>query len=111
MYGLTELHREQIRSARLVANPGCYPTTVQLPLCPLLQVRSAHCSQQSLLLLPRWCFSELLVCACDATAPQTHASAARLARLAHAEVLTEIAATAGHGAKPSLPEGPRCRQG
>ena len=38
VYGLTELHRDQIRSARLVANPGCYPTTVQLPLCPLLQV-------------------------------------------------------------------------
>ena len=38
VYGLTELHRDQIRSARLVANPGCYPTSVQLPLCPLLQV-------------------------------------------------------------------------
>ena len=28
--------REAIRGARLVANPGCYPTSVQLPLCPLL---------------------------------------------------------------------------
>lgn len=37
MYGLTELNREAIRSARLVANPGCYPTSVQLPLVPLLQ--------------------------------------------------------------------------
>lgn len=36
MYGLTELNREAIRGARLVANPGCYPTSVQLPLCPLL---------------------------------------------------------------------------
>ncbi|MDZ4717303.1 MAG: N-acetyl-gamma-glutamyl-phosphate reductase [Roseiflexaceae bacterium] len=36
-YGLVELNREQIRSARLVANPGCYPTTVVLGLAPLLQ--------------------------------------------------------------------------
>ncbi len=39
MYGITELHREDVRSARLVANPGCYPTSVQLPLVPLLQAR------------------------------------------------------------------------
>lgn len=37
MYGLTELYREQVRGARLVANPGCYPTSVQLPLAPLLK--------------------------------------------------------------------------
>ncbi|HTH17512.1 MAG TPA: N-acetyl-gamma-glutamyl-phosphate reductase [Magnetospirillum sp.] len=37
VYGLTELKREAIRSARLVANPGCYPTSVQLPLVPLLK--------------------------------------------------------------------------
>ena len=37
VYGLTEIHREQIAKARLVANPGCYPTAVQLPLIPLLQ--------------------------------------------------------------------------
>ena len=36
VYGLTELNREAIRGARLVANPGCYPTSVQLPLVPLL---------------------------------------------------------------------------
>lgn len=36
VYGLTELNREAIRGARLVANPGCYPTSVQLPLAPLL---------------------------------------------------------------------------
>ncbi len=36
VYGLTELYREQVRGARLVANPGCYPTSVQLPLAPLL---------------------------------------------------------------------------
>lgn len=37
VYGLTELYRDTIRSARLVANPGCYPTSVQLPLVPLLK--------------------------------------------------------------------------
>jgi N-acetyl-gamma-glutamyl-phosphate reductase len=34
-YGLTEHERETIRNARLVANPGCYPTAALLPLVPL----------------------------------------------------------------------------
>ena len=37
VYGLTELAREEVRTARLVANPGCYPTSAQLPLAPLLE--------------------------------------------------------------------------
>jgi len=37
VYGLTELARAEIAAARLVANPGCYPTSVQLPLIPLLE--------------------------------------------------------------------------
>jgi len=37
VYGLVEVNREQIRQARLVANPGCYPTAVQLGLLPLLE--------------------------------------------------------------------------
>jgi N-acetyl-gamma-glutamyl-phosphate reductase len=37
VYGLPELFREQIREARLVANPGCYPTTAILALAPLLK--------------------------------------------------------------------------
>lgn len=37
VYGLTEISREDVRSARLVANPGCYPTSIQLPLFPLLK--------------------------------------------------------------------------
>lgn len=37
VYGLTELAREKVRAARLVANPGCYPTAAQLPLVPLLE--------------------------------------------------------------------------
>ncbi len=39
VYGLTELVRDEIKSARLVANPGCYPTSVLLPLMPLLQAK------------------------------------------------------------------------
>ena len=37
VYGLPEINREQIRQARLVANPGCYPTAVQLGFIPLLE--------------------------------------------------------------------------
>jgi N-acetyl-gamma-glutamyl-phosphate reductase len=37
VYGLCEVNREQIRGARLVANPGCYPTAVQLGLLPLVE--------------------------------------------------------------------------
>ncbi|GMY05948.1 probable N-acetyl-gamma-glutamyl-phosphate reductase, chloroplastic [Fagus crenata] len=37
VYGLTEILREEIKSARLVANPGCYPTSIQLPLIPLIK--------------------------------------------------------------------------
>jgi len=36
VYGLPELHREAIKTARLVGNPGCYPTSVILGLAPLL---------------------------------------------------------------------------
>jgi len=39
VYGLTEVYREQVKNARLVANPGCYPTSVQLPLIPLLKAK------------------------------------------------------------------------
>ncbi len=37
VYGLPEVNRAQIESARLVANPGCYPTAVQLGFIPLLE--------------------------------------------------------------------------
>ncbi|HEY7305808.1 MAG TPA: N-acetyl-gamma-glutamyl-phosphate reductase [Bryobacteraceae bacterium] len=39
VYGLPEFHRERIRSARLVANPGCYPTAANLALRPLLDAQ------------------------------------------------------------------------
>lgn len=37
VYGLPEVNREQIRLARIVANPGCYPTAVQLGFLPLVE--------------------------------------------------------------------------
>ena len=37
VYGSPELYREKIRDARLVACPGCYPTSIILPLAPLLR--------------------------------------------------------------------------
>ena len=37
VYGLPEANREAIRAARLVANPGCYPTAVQLGFMPLVE--------------------------------------------------------------------------
>lgn len=37
VYGLCEVNRDAIRHAKLVANPGCYPTSVQLGLLPLLE--------------------------------------------------------------------------
>jgi N-acetyl-gamma-glutamyl-phosphate reductase len=37
VYGLPEANRDKIRSARLVANPGCYPTAVQLGFLPLVE--------------------------------------------------------------------------
>ena len=37
VYGLPELYRAQVIGARLVANPGCYPTSVALALAPLLK--------------------------------------------------------------------------
>jgi N-acetyl-gamma-glutamyl-phosphate reductase len=40
VYGLVEIHRRDIRHARLVANPGCYTSGAQLPLTPLLKARA-----------------------------------------------------------------------
>ena len=37
VYGLCEVNRDRIRGARLVANPGCYPTAVQLGLLPIVE--------------------------------------------------------------------------
>ena len=47
VYGLPEVNRSQISKARLVANPGCYPTAVQLGFLPLLE---AGCVDHSVLI-------------------------------------------------------------
>ncbi|MGO8881921.1 MAG: N-acetyl-gamma-glutamyl-phosphate reductase [Desulfomonilaceae bacterium] len=38
VYGLAEIHRDEIRTAKLVANPGCYPTTVILGIAPVVNI-------------------------------------------------------------------------
>ena len=40
VYGLSELYREKIKAARLVANPGCYTSCAELPLIPLLSAKA-----------------------------------------------------------------------
>jgi N-acetyl-gamma-glutamyl-phosphate reductase len=40
VYGLSEVYREKIKAARLVANPGCYTTCAELPLIPLLSAKA-----------------------------------------------------------------------
>jgi N-acetyl-gamma-glutamyl-phosphate reductase len=40
VYGLPEINRRRIKEARLVANPGCYPTAVQLGFIPLIESRA-----------------------------------------------------------------------
>ena len=40
VYGLVEVYRDKIKTARLVANPGCYTTCAQLPLVPLLRAQA-----------------------------------------------------------------------
>ncbi len=37
VYGLPELHRERLKTAQLVASPGCFPTSIILPLAPFLR--------------------------------------------------------------------------
>lgn len=47
VYGLPEVNRDAVRQARLVANPGCYPTAVQLGFLPL--IKAGLCDTQSLI--------------------------------------------------------------
>jgi N-acetyl-gamma-glutamyl-phosphate reductase len=41
-YGLPEIHKEKIRKAQLIGNPGCYPTGAILPLAPLVHNDLIH---------------------------------------------------------------------
>jgi N-acetyl-gamma-glutamyl-phosphate reductase len=45
VYGLVELYRDKIKTARLVANPGCYTTCAQLALIPLLQTGAVDANE------------------------------------------------------------------
>ncbi|MDX9787334.1 MAG: N-acetyl-gamma-glutamyl-phosphate reductase [Desulfobacterales bacterium] len=37
VYGLSEIYHQEIKTARLIGNPGCYPTSILLPLSPLVK--------------------------------------------------------------------------
>ena len=42
VYGLSEIYRNQIKRADLIGNPGCYPTSILLPLLPLVKEKLIH---------------------------------------------------------------------
>ncbi len=44
VYGLPEVYRERIKNASLIASPGCYPTSILLPLLPLLKKKLINAS-------------------------------------------------------------------
>ncbi|OTG82541.1 N-acetyl-gamma-glutamyl-phosphate reductase [Acinetobacter sp. ANC 4558] len=50
VYGLSELNREKIQNANVVGNPGCYPTTVQLGLAPVLKTEHALIKPESIII-------------------------------------------------------------
>lgn len=50
VYGLTELNREKIKNARVIGNPGCYPTTIQLGLAPLLKNDTTLINTQNIII-------------------------------------------------------------
>ena len=50
VYGLTELNREKIKQAQVIGNPGCYPTTVQLGLAPLLKTQENLIDPKSIII-------------------------------------------------------------
>ena len=49
-YGLSELNREKIKQANVIGNPGCYPTTVQLGLAPVLKAAEALVKPESIII-------------------------------------------------------------
>ena len=42
LYGLCELNKKKLNNYRIIANPGCYPTSIQLPLVPLIKKDLIH---------------------------------------------------------------------
>ena len=49
-YGLSELNREKIKQANVIGNPGCYPTTVQLGLAPVLKAAEVLVKPESIII-------------------------------------------------------------
>lgn len=50
VYGLSELNREEIKKANVIGNPGCYPTTVQLGLAPVLKAAEVLVKPESIII-------------------------------------------------------------
>ena len=50
VYGLSELNRDRIKKANVIGNPGCYPTTVQLGLAPVLKSVEALVKPESIII-------------------------------------------------------------
>ena len=50
VYGLSELNRDKIKQANVIGNPGCYPTTVQLGLAPVLKASDALVNPSSIII-------------------------------------------------------------
>ncbi|MDI7815714.1 N-acetyl-gamma-glutamyl-phosphate reductase [Clostridioides difficile] len=44
IYGLSEIYEDDIKDADIIANPGCYPTSISLPLIPLLSSKLIKCN-------------------------------------------------------------------
>ena len=88
VYGLTEVNREAIRKARLVANPGCYPTAVSLGFLPLLEAGVVN--------------SERLIA--DVISGTSGAGRKLTANLLHAEVSESLGAysASGHRHQPEI---------
>ena len=49
-YGLSELNRDKIKNAKVIGNPGCYPTTVQLGLAPLFKQAATLVKPESIII-------------------------------------------------------------
>ncbi|KJV37978.1 N-acetyl-gamma-glutamyl-phosphate reductase [Acinetobacter brisouii] len=50
VYGLSELNRDKIKQANVIGNPGCYPTTVQLGLAPVLKAAQDLIKPESIII-------------------------------------------------------------
>jgi len=104
VYGFPEVRPEEIRAARLIAAPGCYPTSISLPLIPLLRagLLDAHsivtCSMSGVSGAGKKTDPTLLFCEC-----QESVRAYGLPKHRHlAEIEQELSLAAGLGMKISF---------